>query len=196
MSGRNADRYTTLSGDKIHTPLRRAFFQAADFKAGLAASVACYAVNALILKSPDAVSLGIACALSNTVGSGIVRVIENTVLFPGVRTDHKNKSIDTAPDQNTPPNTPDSRLNATRAYHAYHLYLGIAVAMDLLSGSSLQSVFSNVAPYTRKLQGMMRFNRVANDHWTIVDTPPPQKVIQTEKEKGPLMLLPQAGLSP
>jgi hypothetical protein len=192
----SSSRYQTLQGDRAHTPLASAFFQAADFKTGLAATAACYAVNSLILKSPDAVSLTIACALANTLNSGIVRLVENYFLFPQAGLDHKNKAIDTTPGQDTPPNSPDTKLKATRAYQFYQLYLGISLATDLILGANLQNAFSSVASYTRQFKGMMRFNRVANDHWAIIDTPPPQKVAETKEEKMPSMIRPQADMAP
>lgn len=189
MSEKIGDRYITLAGDRPYTPLRKAFFQAADFKAGLMAAGLSFAYEGQ--KNADLsipVVAATATLMANMLIVGVLRVFEKYLLY----SEFKNSAdlcIDTQPDHNTLPTTPDHMKAASQA----RLYLAgwglIGVITDgyrIATGSPIiHRGLASFSEYTRLYQGYNRFNKVLKGEWAIVDMPPREKVLEKKGSESP-----------
>lgn len=182
MTEETGNRYINLSGDRIHTPLRRAFFQAADFKAGLLASGLSFAYYGM--RTDDLVlpiASGITTILMNAFICAAIRAFEYT--FVNVATFGKTGTlcIDTMPDKNTPP---PKASHIQHASYARSLYFGMIAGGVVLDGfriatgslaSGVDRSLMSFGQYTRYINGYNRFNKLAKGEWVIVDMPPVEK---------------------
>lgn len=201
MPEKIADRYITLSGDKPYTPLRKAFFQAADFKAGLMASGLGFAYYGQ--KDPDpasAVGAVIAIFTINTLIAGLVRVYEKFHIHSPFK--NENLCIDTQPDKDTPLTKPEHLVMASRGKFSYAALGTISLVMDsyrIATGVSVvDTVLFRAAECTRCYQGYERYDKIIKGDWVIVDMPPIEKVMQkeTQKSREPGLMLPVPSLTP
>lgn len=188
----NADRYITLTGDRLHTPLRRAFFQAADFKAGLIASAINFSYYGL--RSDDLVmpfAFGVGALALNCMYSGVWRIAD-AITRRSMFGSGAGLCIDTRPDSNTPPPSASHIAMARYMRGCYCFWTAAAGAFDAYGLSSLtgnleekfDAATYSASTYTRFYNGFQRFNKIARGEWVIVSTPPKVEATETKEVKS------------
>jgi hypothetical protein len=181
--------------------LRKAFFQAADFKIAVAASVFSGLTMGFITDTNPMYFTGATLAAGLIYTNFICRAVEKlgiSVIF-GRNALHE-KSIDTLPDKGTQ-SSPDDMLRADRLESASKAVLKRSLFLhgggSIVAGAMFGPAFTIfqlmlAAPVlARDYFAIQRFQKVTQGDWAIIDTPPLQKVTQTEKEKAPLVAQPQ-----
>lgn len=211
MSGQsNKNQYETLYGDKPRTPLRWAFFTAADFKAGALATLG-YGLYGSYTNDPAMQEDTSHLLLYNIFASLFVRGMERIALVgdrfelspnQGFSAEElKEKVINKNPtDKERQASVSKYGLKIRRSQFLYGLFLGVQTLFTgvhigrLMVNPSDNGALSpplavagaNVAYIARTVNGLRRFNKLASGEWAIVDRPKPEEVKEGAFEPLPM----------
>lgn len=210
-------RYLDLLGNPAGKPLRYTFHRAADVKATLYSAIVA-ACSVFLLPQdtetstpapessanvtsgttkagPNPMTWEIAATnttIKNVIDLVLLRWIEKLRLDQN-RFDIEKKCIDTQPDTDAPPTSPDDLLKAVQMKD-YYRFLGIlyaaisgtyAITTFLTHGMSPRTVVdiaNDSASLTRLYSGYDRYNKVLTGEWRIINMPTPEKIAEAEKK--------------
>lgn len=180
----DSDRYITMAGDPIHSPLAESFFKAADFKAAVLATMASGLINYNHGGVPFK-EMSLIFGLNNFLSIAL-RGAEILMIDKNLK--RNDLCIDTRPDSKTPPTSPDLVYAAYKTRNYFGLYMGLTVAfiptnvvpamMHSDTKANIEAGLVTASAFTRLIKSFRRFNNVVDGRWAIVDTPPPEKVTE------------------